>query len=70
MGTIKGEAILPFSFLPRLAMGSTLKEKNLLPKEQILSFKISPHCGRALLHRETKLEAVKVVPLFKNEGKT
>ena len=38
-GTLSGTASLIFSFLPPFPKGSTLKRKNLLPLEQILSLK-------------------------------
>ena len=38
-GTLSGTVTLPFSFLPPFPKGSTLKRKNLLPLEQILSLK-------------------------------
>ena len=36
------EATVPFSLMIPFSMGSSLKGKNLLPREQILSFKIRP----------------------------
>ena len=40
--SLPGEATLLFSFLLPFSMGSTLKGKNLLHKEQILSFMSRP----------------------------
>ena len=37
MTTLSGEATLLFSFLPPHEIGSTLKKKNWLPKEQMFS---------------------------------
>ena len=45
MTILLGEAVLPFSCLSPVSMGSTLKGKNLVLVEQILSFKIRPHLG-------------------------
>ena len=44
-------------------IGSTLKEKNLLPGEQILSFKSRLHFGMAFLSRKAKQKITKVVSL-------
>ena len=44
-----------YSGLP-FQLGSTLKGKNLLPKEQILAFKGRPHLGRDLSSRKSKQE--------------
>ena len=44
---------------------STLKEKNLLQQEQILSFKSRPPCGRVLLHRKENRNVTEVLPLRK-----
>ena len=41
-GTRSWEATVPVLFLPLLSVGPTLKEKNLLLKEQILSIKSRP----------------------------
>ena len=46
MGTLSGEAIHLFSFLPPSHLGSTLKEKNLLLLEQILFCKSRPYFGK------------------------
>ena len=62
MGKLSGETTLLFSFLPLFIFfcfffvgggGSTLIGKNLLLKEQILSYKSRAHLGRATIHRET-----------------
>ena len=66
MVTFSGEATLPFSFLPPLPMESTLKGKNFLPREKILSFKSEPYIEKAFVSREAKKEVMKVVPLSKN----
>ena len=47
MGTLLGEATLSFSVCLPSQWGSTLEGKNLLPQEQILSFKRRPYFGRA-----------------------
>ena len=52
-----------FFFLLLSQWGSTLKGKNLLPKEQILSVKSRSHCGRVAFFREQTKR--KLSPLIK-----
>ena len=48
-------------------MDSTLKEKNLLLGEQILSFKSSANFGRSSLFREAYRKAQKLFPFIGSE---
>ena len=59
-----GEATLIFSFCLPTKWWSNLKGKNLLPYEQILSFKSYPIVDE-LSSREDKWKSVKVIPLCK-----
>ena len=66
MGTLSGEVTLSILICFPSQEGFTLKGKNLLLLEQILSFKSKSKFGRAMSAREV----TKVVPLSKNDGKT
>ena len=52
MGTLSGEVTVLYIFASLLQMEFTLKVKNLLLLEQILSFKSKPQFGRAMSARE------------------
>ena len=54
--------------LPPFWWGFTLKEKNLLPLEQILYFQRRPHFWRAVVQRN-KQKVTKVVPFVRMVGK-
>ena len=59
------EVILPCSFLIPSQLKSTLTEKNLLPKEQILSFKSRLHSGKSMLSREANSKSHMFFPFVK-----
>ena len=56
-------------FACHLSEGSTLKEKNLLLKEQILSFKSRPHFERVSLPRKGNWKSKSYLPFNKNDVK-
>ena len=66
MGTLHGEQLCDFLFAS-LHSGSTLKGNNLLPSEQILSFKSRPHFHfvRASLSKEANRKSKKLFPFVK-----
>ena len=63
-GCTAREAILSVSFLPPLLMGSTIKRKNLLLKEQILSFKSKPLFEVLNPFREANMKSIKLFPFL------
>ena len=73
MGTLSGEATLPFSVSLPSQLGSSLKGTNLLLQEQILSFKSRPHSGRAMSFMELSwksrsLRSFPFVKMARNHG--
>ena len=65
MGTLYGEATLLFSVLLLFKMVSTLKGKNLLPEEQILSFQSRLYFGKHWSSREAIRKSQKLFPFAK-----
>ena len=65
MGALPGETTPPFSFCLPFPMGSTLKGKNLLLLEQILSFKSIPHFGKSEMSRGENRKTQKLFPFVK-----
>ena len=57
---------LSFSLMPSVLMGSTLKEKNLLLYDQILSLKSSAHFDTISLSSEANRKLDKLFPLLKS----
>ena len=53
IGTLLGGMTLSVSLLPPFSVGSTLKGKNLLLREQILSFKSRLQFGRDLSYKKS-----------------
>ena len=72
-GTLSGEATLSFTYLLPWSRGVyyqrkegfTIKGKNLLFLEQILSFESKPLLGRAMAAREANRKSQKLFPLVK-----
>ena len=62
MGILSWEAALPAPFFHPFFMGSTLKGKNLLLVEQILSFKSRPRFGCGLLRKAINRKSQKLCP--------
>ena len=56
------------SFAADFSWGSTLKGKNLLPKVQILSFKIKPHLEKGFVVQGSKHHFTKGVLLVEKAG--
>ena len=65
MGTLSGETTPIFIFATRLIKWSTLKGNNLLPLEQILSFKSRPYFDRAALSKKANKKSQKLFPFIK-----
>ena len=65
MDSLSGEVILLFTYLFPSQEEFTLKGKNLLLLEQILSFKRKPQFGRDMSAREANRKSQKLFPLVK-----
>ena len=63
--TLLGEVTLLFTYFILFSRGFTLKGKNLLLLEQILSFKSKPQFGRAMEGRKANRKSWKLFPLVK-----
>ena len=65
MNTLSGEVTLPFHFCVPSNVGSTIKGKNLLQEEQILSFKSRPllkgFCFPEKQARSQKLSPIEIM---------
>ena len=64
MSELSRDATLLLSLLPFIS-GATLKEKNLLPWEQLVSFKSRPYFERAALSRKENRNSQKLFPFVK-----
>ena len=65
MGTLSGEVTQSFSYLLLSSRGFTLKGKDLLLSEQILSSKSRPHFGMAMSAKEANRKSQKLFLLVK-----
>ena len=66
MGTLSGEATLPFSvFLPPSTWGLTHNRKEFAPMEQILTCLSRPHFRMSKLPKEADMKSQKLFPFVK-----
>ena len=67
MDTLSGDVTLSFTYLLPFSKGFTLKGKNLLLLEQILSSKSKLQTGMAMSVREANMKSQKLFPFVKME---